>query len=135
MSIAKHKHEGMERRLFEALENWFLNELESDVAESAMLTRLELTTDRKHLNVFYAPIGDGAEEDGDGVASWVEDELEGLVYAMGDVVEEELHGRRPEIRLKLDKGARNAARVESILNELHLEDGGTAEDEGKDAGS
>lgn len=121
MSIAKHKHEGMERRLFEALENWFLNELESDVSESANLTRVELTTDRKHLNVFYAPIGDGEAGDADGVAQWLEDELESLVYAMGDVVEEELHGRRPEIRLKLDRGARNAARVESILKELSLD--------------
>lgn len=121
MSTAKHKHEATERRLFDALENWFLNELDDDVVERALLTRVRLTTDRRQLTIYFATRGAGKT---DADVAEVQEALETHVYAMGDVVEDELHGRRPELRLDFDRGAHNAARVERILGELQQGESG-----------
>jgi len=110
-----HSNSAAERRLFEALEAWFENEAADERLEETRLTRVELSPDRRTLSLFYLC----AEEQEDLAA----EALDTSLPVLRDLVEEELSGRRPELRPVFDRGARNQRRVEQILDELGREKG------------
>ena len=102
---------------------WFENEVVDEALEGYRLTRVELSSDRSHLTLWYLPPeGAGPEEDVGEEAPEAEAALAGHRRDVQDRVEEILR-KRPEVRWREDRGAQNQRRVESILEELRGESG------------
>jgi len=121
------KHQGRDPKeaiVEQELSSWFENEIVDDSLTGYLLTRVDLSTDRSHLTLWYLPPegtehGDSAENSTD---AEVQEALAGHKWEAQGLVEEILR-KRPEIRWREDRGAENKRRVENILEELREEQG------------
>ena len=91
------------------LQAFFANEVNDERLWDVEITRIEVSADRKYVQLYYLPPG-GAEEI---VAEAMEDLLPRLIGCAAEVL---FHA--PRFSLKLDRGAGNKRRVSEILDEL-----------------
>lgn len=115
-------------RLQQALEVSFDQLAVADELEDVKMTGIELTPDRKFVDVYWVG-AEGADE------AEIESALERIRFELENEAEDVLR-RRARVRFRMDRGAVNQRRVESILDELGNgpgADGSGADGSGADA--
>jgi ribosome-binding factor A len=104
---------------------WLLRDAEAPFGESTTISRVEMTGDLRHANVFVLIHGEAVTSEA--AVAYLRNEAGRLRGRIGRA----LHLRRvPELHFRYDRPYEEAARVEGILASLHDQQDGTPPSDG-----
>lgn len=118
MSIVGRRPERMGHEIRVVLAELMVRQVKDPRIGFATITRVEMTPDLHHARIFVSVLGTPEEK---------ESSLEGLKSAAGFLRHEMGHQlnlrRAPQLDFILDHGADAADRIETLLQQLHNDDG------------
>ncbi len=119
------KHQGRDPKqalVEQELMSWFENEVVDEELLGYRLTRVDLSSDRAHITLWYLPPEGPSEQRDVPEMTWVKEALAGHRREAQTLVEGILQ-KHADVRWREDKGAENRRRVDSILEDLREEQG------------